>query len=246
MSFKNIVYSALLVGVVSGVVYGLFQQLAVNPIIYAAEVFEVTAPQGGATQATTQDHNHGSGHKHQTWGPEEGLQRITSTLVSNILIAISFSLMMIAAMAIHNQKSTKRPVDWKSGIFWGLSVLLAVYVSPSLLGIHPQVPGTVSGSLQNHQIWWLTCCGATLLGLAFLYYGTVWLKLGGFTLLAAPHIIGAPGPSSDRYANTDPAAIAALDQLTNEFITMTSIGMLMFFILLGALSGLASTRMRHP
>jgi cobalt transporter subunit CbtA len=249
MSFKNIVYSSLIVGVISGAVYGLFQQLAVNPIIYAAEVFEISAQPGTPTESTD-NHSHGSGNSHEAvaheiGGPENGLQRIASTFISNILISMSFSMIMIAAMAIHNQKSTKRPVDWKSGILWGLSALLAVYVSPTLLGIHPEIPGTIGGLLKDHQIWWITCCASTLLGLAFLYYANNWLKLGGFALLVAPHIIGAPGPSSPRYANTDPAAIAALNQLTGEFLIMTSIGMLIFFILIGALSGLASARIHH-
>jgi cobalt transporter subunit CbtA len=255
MSFKSIIYSALIVGIISGVVYGLFQQLAVNPIIYAAEVFEVSeTPPPTTTESTstptiipttTDGHSHDSDHSHEAWGPEDGLQRIASTLGSNILISMSFSMIMIAAMAIHNQKSSKPPVDWKSGILWGLGALLAVYVSPALLGIHPEVPGTLGASLPDRQIWWITCCIATLLGLAFVYYATKWLKLGGLALIIAPHIIGAPGPSSHSYANTDPAAIAALDQLTREFIMMTSIGMLIFFTLLGALSGLASARMRH-
>ena len=81
MSFKNIVYSALIVGIVSGVVYGLYQQIAVNPIIYAAETFEVSkSPELlSETSNKTDGHGHDTGHSHDAWGPEDGLQRITST-----------------------------------------------------------------------------------------------------------------------------------------------------------------------
>ena len=82
----------------------------------------------------------------------------------------------------------------------------------------------------------------TAAGIAVLYYAPIKLKIGGFILLATPHLLGAPMPTQHGFATTDPAAITALTQLTSDFYLLTAIGMAIFFVLLGALSGLAVQR----
>ena len=42
MTFRNIVFSSILVGIIVGSLYGLFQQFQINTIIYAAEAYEVS------------------------------------------------------------------------------------------------------------------------------------------------------------------------------------------------------------
>ncbi|MFA9421817.1 MAG: hypothetical protein ACERLB_16860, partial [Gammaproteobacteria bacterium] len=68
------------------------------------------------------------------------------------------------------------------------------------------------------------------------------IKLGGLVLIALPQFVGAPVMEKLSFANSDPAAIAALGKLSSQFIAATSIGMLIFCVLLGALSGFASAR----
>ena len=243
MTFRNIIFSAVVVGIIAGTLYGLFQQFQINPIIYAAEAYEVdsievqTNTHDNAEAAHSHDHGSGTG-----WSPEDGFERITSTLVANILTAITFSIFMICVMSFHNLKSNKPKVNWKTGVLWGVGLMLSMFVAPSLLGLHPEIPGTVSESIGQRQVWWISSAVATAFGLLLLYYGSTAFKIAGVVLLALPQILGAPVPETHSYANTDPVAVEALNQLSSQFVTMTTIGMTIFCLLIGALCGFASTR----
>jgi len=243
VTFRNIVFSAVVVGIIAGSLYGIFQQIQINPIIYAAEAFEVSAPADTAASGT-HDHADGAGHSHghEAWAPEQGVERILSTLIANILVAIAFSVLLISFMSLHNLKSGKPRVNWKTGIVWGIGLLLSVFAAPSLMGIHPEIPGTIAQSLEHRQIWWISSATATAAGLLMLYYGKNPVKLSGLVLIVLPQLVGAPVTDKLDFANTDPAAIAALSKLSSQFIIMTSIGMVVFCVLLGTLSGLASAR----
>lgn len=251
MLFRNIVFSALIVGVITGCIYGLYQQLMVNPIIYAAEEFEI-----GELEISEQDtaqlnstlpaeENHSHDHDQEAWHPENGAQRIMMTLAANILVAAAFSMILLAAMALHNFKSTRPPVNWRSGFVWGAALLLSVYISPVMLGLRPEIPGTLAQSLSDRQTWWVVCVVFTLIGLVILYYAHSWMKILGPVLIALPHILSifVSSPQLHGYVNTDPAAVAALDALTTRFSVLTSIGMVIFFLILGGLCGLTSSRM---
>ena len=233
MTLRNLILSALMVGVISGLCYGLFQQLQVNPLIYAAEVYEVAEP----TAATANDgHSHDHG---EAWGPEDGMPRMAFTLGSNITIAFALALIMISLMALHNQKSLKPKLNALRGAAWGIVAMFCFFVAPAMLGLHPEVPGTNAAELESRQIWWLFCALASALGIAVVYYGSVLLKAVGVLIVAAPHLIGAPLPTEHGFANTDPVAIQALTELTSQFYMMTAIGMLILFIIMGVLSGLS-------
>jgi cobalt transporter subunit CbtA len=245
LTFRNIVFSAVAVGIIAGSLYGLFQQFQINPIIYAAEAYEVsevevvadTDTHDNAEAAHSHDHGDGTG-----WSPADGFERITATLIANIVTAITFSLFMISVMSFHNLKSGKAKLNWKTGILWGAALMLSMFVAPSLLGLHPEIPGTVSESLGQRQVWWISSTVATALGLLLLYYGTTVFKITGGVLLILPQVLGAPTPQTHSYANTDPVAVEALNQLSAQFVTMTTIGMTIFCLLIGALCGFASSR----
>jgi cobalt transporter subunit CbtA len=246
MTFRNTVFSAVVVGIIVGSLYGLFQQYQINPIIYAAESFEVNDIEAPANTTDTHNdseaihsHDHGDG---TGWSPANKLQRVTATLVANIMAAITFSLILISVMSFHNLKSDKPKLNWKTGILWGVALMLSMFVAPSLLGLHPEIPGTVSESLGQRQVWWISSTAATAIGLLLIYYAAPVFKIAGAVLLILPQLLGAPTPQTHSYSNTDPVAIEALNQLSGQFVNMTTIGMSIFCLLIGALCGFASTR----
>ena len=243
MVLHNILLSAIFVGTLSGLIYSLFQQLHISPIIYAAEVYEVDAPETETHAAESSTHSHTSTTPHasieeaEAWSPSDGFERIFYTVSADIFIAIAFSMVMIALMAMHNAKSSKTKINARLGIIWGGAALLSVFIAPALFGLHPEIPGTEAAILEDRQAWWLFCALASAGGLAVLYYANHFFKLIGLGLLLAPHIIGAPMPVAHGFANPDPLAVAALAELSQDFYLMTAVGMTLFFLLIGSLSG---------
>ena len=241
MVFRNIVLSAVVVGIISGVLYGVFQQAGISPIIYAAEGYEVSDDATASGHAHV--HDDGVVHAHDGWAPADGAERIAYTYGANILTGIAFAIFLISLMALHNYKSTKPPVDAGRGALWGIAALVTVFVAPALFGLHPEVPGTQAAALDSRQAWWVFCVASTGAGIAALYYLPALFKLIGAVLVAAPHAVGAPHPAGGLdFANTDPNAVAALTELSQQFFWMTAAGMAIFCLLLGVLSGYATSR----
>jgi len=237
MAFRNIIFSAVVVGLVAGSLYGVFQQLKINPIIHAAERYEVVEETAERNHA-----GHSHNHSHEAWGPEDGMERILFTMGSNALVGISFAVVLISLMALHNLKSTKPNVNLVRGVGWGIAAMATLFISPALFGLHPEVPGTNAAALEHRQIWWLFCVIFTATGIFVLYYLPLKFKVLGVISILLPHLIGAPHPDQLSFANTDPAAVNALTELSNQFLTMTTMGMLVFYSLLGALAGYMTNR----
>lgn len=247
MVFRNILLSAIMVGLISGALYGTFQHLQISPIIYAAEEFEVaeeSAPVVAVVEASViEAHSHGSDshgshhHDEEAWGPEDGFERIAYTIGADVAVGIAFALFMISFMALHNLKASKPKVGALSGAAWGIAALMTFFVAPALFGLHPEVPGTEAAVLQNRQGWWLLCAVLTACGIAILYYAPMRFKLVGGVVALTPHLIGAPMPEQHGFANTDVAAVQALTELASQFYLMTSVGMILFFVVLGVMSG---------
>lgn len=243
MVFRNIVFSALAVGLVTGILYGVFQQAQISPIIYAAEAHEATAPGDGYSHGDGQGNDEEAGHFHGPWAPADGGERVFFTFAANVLTAFAFAIFLISLMALHDYKSYKPPVDALKGAGWGIAALLTVFVAPALFGLHPEVPGTQAAALEARQAWWALCVVATGAGIAVLYYAPLKLKVLGVALAAVPHILGAPHPKGGlSFANDDPQAVAALTELSHRFFWMTAAGMVIFCLLLGVLSGFMTSR----
>jgi cobalt transporter subunit CbtA len=242
MAFRNILLSAIVVGVFSGLLYGLFQHYQISPIIYAAEAYEVEdAVEWPAAHGHTETTGHHE-HNEEAWGPEDGAERIGYTIGADIAIGIAYALFMISLMALHNLKANKPKLTMLTGAAWGIASMVIFFAAPAMFGLHPEVPGTEAAALENRQGWWTLCVSLTAAGIAVLYYVPLKFKLGGLILAIMPHMIGAPMPEHHTFANTDPLAIEALTLLTTQFYLFTAVGMGLFFVLLGALSGLAVQR----
>lgn len=230
--FKNIIVSAMIVGVIAGAFLGALQNFTTTPIILAAEFYEVTAEAGAEVDGHSHSH---AGDDAEAWGPEDGFERTAYTIFASILTAIGFAMLVIAAMAFTKKTSLL------SGLLFGLAGYLSFYVAPSM-GLLPEIPGTVAANLEGRQGWWLMTVILTAAGLACLAFMPKLFKLFGFALIAIPHILGAPLPEHHGFANTHPEAVAALTNLSNEFIMMTAITLFMFWVVLGMLSGFVAKR----
>ena len=251
MLFHRVVLSALLVGAVSGLLLSAVQRWQVIPIIDAAERFEqartpqtVEPPARGEVQA----HDHGA-HAHPVgaWEPAEGAERIGFTVLSNVLIAAGFALVMLAAMAvvlrrnaIAGRNTATRP-SWRHGLFWGLAGYAVFFVAPAL-GLPPEIPGAETAPLESRHLWWtltVACTAVGLTGAAFCKSPWRWTALA---LLVVPHLVGATHLDAGAFAEYPPAAAAEMTELARRFVWATAIANGVFWIVLGGLSGWAAQR----
>lgn len=240
--FRNIVFCAALVGLIVGLALSVAQHFATTPLILRAEVYEKSAEAqavGGSNLTNTNvTHTHdGPAHPHasaseaaahihnaQAWEPRDGVERTAFTVVSNIVIAIGYALALTGCFSLLGGA-----IDWRRGLYWGLGGFLAVMVAPSL-GLPPELPGVPAAALAERQLWFVGTAVATALGLALIAFGrrppAVALAL---CLIIAPHIIGAP-----QLADVETNVPTALSHQFTVAVTVTS---LLFWALLGSLSG---------
>ena len=219
--FRRIVFSAVLAGVVAGVLLTGIQQLRVAPIIAEAETYEAAGP-AAATHALDADgsrHEHGD-HAHGTWSPADGLERTFRTGVANIGMAIGFALLLAAAFSLRDD------VSWRQGLLWGIGGYAAFFALPAL-GMAPELPGTEAAALEDRQGWWLVTVTLSAIGVALIGLTRGWpWKAAAAVLIAIPHLVGAPHP--DTYHTLAPA------ELLRTFIVATAIANAVFWVVLGA------------
>lgn len=221
--FRRILLTALLAGLVAGAVASAVQAVRAVPLILAAEVFEQPA----------QVHVQAAGHQHDedAWAPEDGWERTAYTVLFNLLAAIGFGLLLAAGMALAGHSG------WRTGLAWGVAGYVTFVLSPAL-GLPPELPGSESAPLFARQLWWIGTAGATAAGLAFVLLQRRLLGIvAGVALMILPHAIGAPEPAE--HASLAPA------ELAREFLIVALATGLVFWVVLGALTGAVYRRLHH-
>ncbi|MHA7970234.1 CbtA family protein [Rhizobium sp. CAU 1783] len=233
--FRSLVFTSVLVGLIVGTVVTLAQFLGTTPLILSAEVFEGgdAAESHDAGQGTVAAHDHGDAaateahdhHSADAWAPADGIERNAYTLVANILTATGFALVLNGLMQISGRQS-----DWRNGLIWGLCGFVVVMLAPGF-GLHPELPGTPAAPLLNRQVWWVGTALSTAAGLALLFFQRKpWAAAAAIVLIALPHVIGAPLPPDGEHA-------LAPEAMSHRFVVVATLTSLLFWALLGALSG---------
>ena len=240
--FRRIVFSAVLAGVVAGVLLTGIQQLQVAPIIAAAETYEADGSEGEAVGSAGEahapadggSHAHGArehdghehdghehdGHEHDGWSPADGFERTFWTGVANVGMAVGFALLLVAAFSLREN------VSWRQGILWGLGGYAAFFALPAL-GLAPELPGAEAAALESRQAWWLVTVTLSVIGVALIGLTRGWRwKAAAVVLIAVPHLIGAPHPEVGH--SLAPA------ELVRMFIVATAIANAVFWVVLGA------------
>ena len=126
--FRQIVFAAVLAGLIAGAFVTALQYVGVVPLILAAETYETGGThEHGAAPAGAEDEDH-------AWAPAPGVERGLYTLATNILMAVGFALLLAAGFALtgHN--------GWRTGLCWGLAGYVAFTLAPAI-GLPPEIPG---------------------------------------------------------------------------------------------------------
>ena len=221
---KRIASVAALAGFLAACLLTVVQQIQVVPLILEAELQE-SAPDTPSTSRTVSI----PGHDDAAWRPAAGPQRTFFTLLSNVVMAVGFALLLGALIYLHG-----KPATWRSGLLWGIAGYTVFFVAPAL-GLPPELPGAASARLAERQIWWLVSALAAGAGLWMLIFARAFVaRLAGLLLLAAPHLIGAPHPPV--------RGGAAPEELASAFILASALANAVFWLSLGSLVGLLDGR----
>jgi len=241
------VMTVMLTGFIAGILVTGVQMLRVTPLILQAETYELgesTIPHTHAASGITHQHKlngaaldthlqikdvhdlqtSASTDPEQSWAPADGMERNFYTLVSNIITAIAFSLMLVAVYLLRG-----KPVNYVSGLLWGAAGF-AVFSGSTALGLPPELPGMTAAVLESRQIWWVGTVIATATGIALLIESkNILPKFIASILIAGPHIIGAPHPHV--FESNVPGELSA------QFAVASLLTSFFFWMVLGAVSG---------
>ena len=234
--FKSLVFSALSVAFVAGLVLTAMQNWQVTPIILAAEVYEIP-------DMTVATDGHAHDHSAEAWGPEDGFERAAYSTLSNVLAAFGFGLILIATMKWANTHRNLK-INIRTGIAAGVAGYLTFFFIPSL-GLPPEIPGMEAAVLEGRQSWWLMSVVTSLAGFYVLFFMSGFSRVYAVLLFALPWIIGAPQPEAHGFSHPDAAALEALQRLASQFITATHVTNSIFWLVLGGLTAFVLKRSSH-
>jgi cobalt transporter subunit CbtA len=236
--FRNIVLTAVVAGLLSGLLMTVMQSFSTVPLILAAETYENAggeeaghshdaAPAAGTAAPAAADHH----HDEEAWAPADGVERFVYTAAADILSAIGFALVAIAlAEALGGFGG------WRGGLMFGIAGFLTVSLAPGL-GLPPELPGMPAAELGPRQIWWISTAVCTAAGLGLLAYTrSALLAALAIVLLVAPHLVGAPLPPTHE--------TAVPIELHARFVNAVYATNLVFWAVLGALAGVFRQRFR--
>lgn len=222
---SRIFVAAVVGGLIAGAFYAVVNHVFVVPLLLEAETYEVSEAVGSRADGHAHAHDHGGGtadsahhHDEEAWGPEDGAERTTYTVITSLVTAVGFALLLSAAYAL------RRRVTWQQGILWGLAGFIAVNLAPAL-GIPPKLPGEAVGDIGDRQVWWIATAILTAAGIAVLTLVRRYWNFAGLVLVAIPHIWGAP--AGDGEGGMVP------DDLAETFVATSLSTNAVFWIVLG-------------
>ena len=234
MLFRRIIYYALLVGLLSGLVVTVVQFWQVVPIIYSAEVFE--------NNALPEDSHEGHKHSAGSWTPEYGLERTAYTFLSNILTATGFAMLILAAMMVTRKSKAGAKFDWRYGLGWSMAGYVVFFLAPAL-GLPPEIPLATLAPVETRQLWWLLTVACTSAAIAGLVFGKAPWRWIAPLLLVMPYLIMTPPHEAvGMFANQPPDVATELERLAKQFISATAITNAILWLVLGLTSAWAIGR----
>lgn len=237
MLFRRLLLSAILVGSLAGLLLSAIQLWQVIPIIHQAEPFEqARALQLAEPVHETTPARENAGHARQVekWEPAEGAERTGYTMLANVLAAIGFALVMLAAMLASLKRNAAKS-DWRYGLFWGAAGYVIFFVAPSL-GMLPEIPGAAAAALGARQLWWVLAVVCTAAGLAVVTFGKSPWRWAALGLFVVPYWVGAPHPATGLFADYPPSMASELTELARQFVWATALANALYWLVLGSVS----------
>lgn len=234
MVFRRIIYNALFVGLLAGLLLSAVQIFAVNPIIFAAETFEV-AEENTVVVEASHHHDHADHeHSEEEWAPADGSERTLYTILANVSAGIGFSAILLALMSQLQSVGVAR-LNIVKGLVWGVAGFIAFFVAPGI-GLPPEIPGVNAAPVEHRQLWWLLAVSCVGIGILLIAYAPLKIKAAGLIAIAIPYVVHIPHHSGPAFSHPDPAAVETLTALHQKFIVASGASNLIFWVALGVIS----------
>lgn len=241
---RQLAWSALIGGVVAGLLLIVMQTVWTTPLIREAERYEnlppesqSTDPQATAPKATAPLKKPGVPVSRPPAAappaalPAEptGYSILATTLLADLAVGLGHALLLCAGLALAGRK-----VNAVRGLVWGACGYAAFVLAPSLW-LPPVPPGVAAGalaSLAGRQLWWLLTVSATIAGLWTFAFARGGRKVVGVAWLLTPHLALAP-----LLLPPESGGGAVPPELTGGFILAVLVVNAAFWLTLGALCG---------
>ncbi|MGO9602412.1 MAG: CbtA family protein [Candidatus Binataceae bacterium] len=208
------VSTALVAGFLAGLCLFVIQRSSTLPLIHTAETYEKASSLESRSDPFA----------------TEPLRSI-STLLGDVFVAIGFGLIVTGIFTVGGGGG------WEFGLLIGLAGFVTFDLAPAVV-VPPAVPGMEVASLALRQTGWLVAVASAVIGIILIFYLSGLARLSGLLFLVLPAVvfrilvpIPAPGTPLD--------SLALLDR---AFVTRTLGVMLVFWLILGTLSGYLFTR----
>ncbi len=216
--------TAIAAGVLAAVLVSILEIYTTTPLILKAEVYETAVETAAANQQVIDGIPKVTNAALEAAAADlgGGFSRFLTTLVSNTVAGISFSLLLSVGLTFGD-----KPADMSKGLLLAAGFFSAFILAPAL-SMSPKMPGMPAADLTSRQIWWSVIVISTLAGLWCLTYGhAMVLKALGVILVVAPHAWAAP---------VDVAGGSAPAVLTADFSSATMVVNAVFWALIGIFS----------
>lgn len=229
--FRNIVFTAVVAGLLSGLLLTAMQSFSTIPLIMEAETFEGAGDPVAAGEGISATEPAALEAEEEAWMPADGAERLIYTAGANMLAGIGFGLVLLSmGEALGGIRG------WRRGFLFGIAGFVTVSLAPGL-GLPPELPGMPAAELGPRQVWWMATVVSTGLALGLLVYTrSAGLAALAIVLLIAPHLVGAPLPVSHE--------TAVPHELHARFVNAVYATNLVFWAVLGASAALLRERFR--
>jgi cobalt transporter subunit CbtA len=234
MIFSRIIYSSIVIGLAAGVLLTSLQIAGLKQIIVEAERFEAHSTEVPAGQGNSGHSNHSHAddeYAADSWAPAQGLERNAYSFLANVLASTGFAAIMLALMN-QFQLPRKGNISWGHGGLWGLAGFAALFLAPAI-GLPPEIPGAVSAPLEHRQLWWALAVLSVAIGLGIFAFASLRIKALGLLFLVIPYIVGAPQVDTPMFQHADPSVTQALINLHQQFVIISTVVNLIFWLSLG-------------
>ncbi|MDO8434009.1 MAG: CbtA family protein [Candidatus Binatus sp.] len=208
------VSTALLAGFLAGFCLFVIQRSSTLPLIHTAETYEKAGSLESRSDAFA----------------SEPLRSI-STLLGDVFVAVGFGLIVTGIYTVSGSDG------WEFGLLIGLAGFVTFHLAPAVV-VPPAVPGMEVASLAIRQTGWLVAVASAMIGITLVFCLSGLARLSGLLFLVLPGVVfrllvPIPAPGTPLHS---------LALLNRAFVTRTLGVMLVFWLILGTLSGYLFTR----